>query len=541
MIKRNKEKILKILLISALFFVNTNRIKCWSAETNGSGGYDDGQNNTGFSLPAVPTIGGQCDYVSCNTSHSYNSKVEVKADIKLMDGTIINEDIFEAGLSTKFLAGTYIMLRVYEIQSHTSSASYSVNAKREMWKCLHYKYVPGETYCTGQMKNGTCTGSWETTIEEKYMGMTIEECECTTLYDTVTPVFDSYKDVTGEYIGRCSSYAIAQNVKLSPMYDANYRDSNDIDAKNNTGTSINIEGQQCNNGKSVEPEEGNKTSDGTYTNSNKLHSECSVTYDRKVPICMNVKTGMVRYLDGGGKCDESVEYEVTKDKDGYWKYFIPLNANSKDGFSFTLTSSGAKKNSKMCEEIIDKYPDTYQYKIIDSNMNSFIGRNISRQAAKNAVSRGCYFQTTAIIPVKQRFYNELENGKNFKGFNFYYRPIDINEPFPNGLNNTSLWYDWSKDVDKDPDISKSYNKTNYVALVGTNTSTIRNYTTDDLPYTTWSNMKLDGTSEFIDFLDRNHIGGRIEDYDKQYKLGCGPLNSGQSGNNIFYQPECGNS
>ena len=58
-------------------------------------------------------------------------------------------------------------------------------------------------------------------------------------------------------------------------------------------------------------------------------------------------------------------------------------------------------------------------------------------------------------------------------------------------------------------------------------------------------MKLDGTSEFVDFLERNHIGGRTDDYDKPYKLGCGDANKNQTNEdgskNYLYQEWCGNS
>ena len=532
-------------------------------DITGEGGYKNPNSDNDDShnyLPKTPSLTDkQCDHTSCSTSHNYRSTGKIDVDIKLMDGTIINEDVFSPNFSTKFLAGTYVMLRVYEKQTHMSTASYSFSASREIVKCLHYKKELGDQYCTGSMVDGKCTGKWEREEIEVYKGTTYDhECTCPTLYDVVVPVFQEWKDVSAEYASECGGHAIAQNVRLEPLYDALYKNSNDIDDING-GTAITIKGQKCNNGKSIDQDEDKHNEDGTYSNSNELESYCEITYDRNVPVCMNVKTGKVRYLDGGGECDKTLEYEVTKDKDGYWKYFIPLNANSEDGFLFELISSEHKKSKEICEQYIDNYPDTYPYMITDNPSDTFIGKNLSKQAAKLAVANGCYFKTTVKLPIEQKFYNEVYDGnkfEGFKGFNFYYKPIEISNPFPNGLSNTSLWYDWNESDVKNPNFTKSYNTTTYIADTSNHANEIRNYKNTktyttigekDNKYTSWYNMNINGLSNFIGTLNNENIVYRRDGFNKDniYPLGCGPWNVNQKKedgtNNFFYQPECGKS
>ena len=49
----------------------------------------------------------------------------------------------------------------------------------------------------------------------------------------------------------------------------------------------------------------------------------------------------------------------------------------------------------------------------------------------------CYLTSTIKIPITQQFYKEKETTKNnkttitFTGFKFYYRSVNINDPFPN--------------------------------------------------------------------------------------------------------------
>ena len=567
--KNNNNKIIFFVLLFMSIGITIYPEKAYAssfgAEVANGGGMSDGNNDGSSYSPNEKghSLGlkQSCDEVSCGTTHSYKSSVEVNVDIKLMDGTIINDDIFSANFSTKFLAGTYVMLRVYENQTHMSTGGYSFSAKRKYLTCKHYKREFKGNVCSSKMVNGICTGNWVPDFDYVYVTTTTDhECVCPVYYAKVEVESEEWRDVSSDYADDCRQKAVAQNVKLSPMYDAIYKDSNDIDATKNTGTYITIEGQECSNGKDVEKEDDKYIEeDDKYSNSYQLESKCeNINYDRQSTICMNVKNGKVRYLDGGGECDKTLEYEVTKDKDGYWKYFIPLNANSEDGFSFELVSSGYKKSKEICEAIIDNYPDTYPYIITDNPSDTFIGKNLSIEGAKLAVANGCYFKTIVKLPIEQRFYNEVYDDntfKGFRGFNFYYKPIEINTPFPNGLSDTSLWYDWNESDVKNPNLTESYNTTTYIADTSNHANEIRNYKKTKTyttigekynTYTSWYNMNINGLSNFIGTLDNENIVYRRDGFikDNIYPLGCGPWNVNpkkEDGitDNVFYQPECG--
>lgn len=530
----NKDKlrktILLLLLIPSIFTIELEKVNGLeesyssgghsSGGTEGSdGGGNSGGNGGGNSGP--PAYGSKCDSVSCNVAHSFYIKQGVYVDIKKPDGTILKDAVFSPNFSDEFLAGTSVMLRVYEMQEFTTTASYSVSAKRQVWTCTVYK-----TVCDQVNKKGQCI-STRKDIDAIYDS----ECSC----PSGEPSFKGWKDVTSEYVASCSAQAVPEVISLTPTYIASYEDSNDIDAQPSNDkyyTAETIEGHEC--GNPVNGSSGGYNSGG-YSGANTLSGKCSVSYDRIGNVCINVKKGVVRYISEAEECEEPDEYMVTPDKDGFWKYFIPLNANSDEDFVFTLNpTTGQKKHSGICQKYIDKY-DNYAYIITDSNGNSFIGQNITKARAKQKVANGCYFQTTAVIPVIQKFYNELENGKNFKGFNFYYKPIDTENPFPNGLTNTSIWYDWNESDVKNPDLSDSYKGTpTYVAYTSGNENSIRQYNKLE-EYTSWDNMYVSGVSKFI---ENENIIQRNVDRDSFYALGCGPKNSTNDVNNVFYQQEC---
>ena len=128
----------------------------------------------------------------------------------------------------------------------------------------------------------------------------------------------------------------------------------------------------------------------------------------------------------------------------------------------------------------------------------------------------------------------MNNNSKIRGYGYFYRQIDINNPFPNGLSATSIWnglIDTTNNVIKITDkndenkIIKKYNlsdsfKEKSYSIYNINSSAIRNYNHQERNfYTSWEDMDVDGTSTFInDYLTRYNS----RDY---YKLGCGPANS----------------
>ena len=84
--------------------------------------------------------------------------------------------------------------------------------------------------------------------------------------------------------------------------------------------------------------------------------------------------------------------------------------------------------------------------------------------------------------------------------NFIYRPIDINNPFPNrnaGIN----WYDWIA-VKKNRDrLENTYNNLEYTATINNNSiSKIKDYNKNN-NYLDWSSISSSGKSNFIDDYD----------------------------------------
>lgn len=306
---------------------------------------------------------------------------------------------------------------------------------------------------------------------------------------------------------------------------------------------------------------------------------------RPETVCMNVKTAEVRYLKvGSGESCGKDEIQILDDtidsdpSDGidcndannsyrctHWHYFIPLNTKSSNDISLWMynAETSEKYEPKECKNTIDNYLPTSNIKywqvMVDGDGNEFeaakkgatkkelddLVRNAKKTVDKTG---GCYLQSVIKIPTKQRFYNEVETDDNsgnktvkFNGFNFYYRPIDTENPFPNGITSgtTSLWTEYNN-LGSLPnlDLSESFDNVTYVAE-NINPSSIRKYNKNNL-YTSWSNMNIDGTSKYID--DENVIKrvkkGNI------YKLGCGPINEmeylddAKTIKNVYYQPEC---
>lgn len=252
-------------------------------------------------------------------------------------------------------------------------------------------------------------------------------------------------------------------------------------------------------------------------------------------VCINIKTSKVTY---GRKCNDdefTIENGTAKDGNKFWHYFIPLSIKSTDNLYLQLLSNSDSNNysNKICKSIMKKKYDAGEdYRAYISPVDekiSFTG-DYETDIDKLGDKGKCKASISINIPIEQKFYNEIdENGtKKFKGFNFYYKPIDITNPFPNGLTQSSLWYEWLNDKSGEKlDISDSFSKKTYEINVN-NLYAIRQYNSD---YTDWSTMSLNGKNSFIDDYD---ITRYTNDF---YPLGCGAKNSDAS-NKILYIKEC---
>lgn len=256
-------------------------------------------------------------------------------------------------------------------------------------------------------------------------------------------------------------------------------------------------------------------------------------------VCMNLKTSEVSY---GRTCDSSkseikietgTAYESSLGKNvNYWHYFIPLNTKSNQDFYLDVVKNenskfgidnclNFMKKEKNYQELITPINAKGESQIFIGDYHKFTDKSISKDKKILEEMGYCGISARIKFPISQEFYKETDESgdeKKLKGFNFYYRPIDINNPFPNGVGTNSIWSEWNKSTSKTPDITKSYTDITYIAS-NINSEKIRNYNKNN-SYTSWSNMNIDGTSRFI---DKESVV--VRNTNKSfYGLGCGPAN-----------------
>ena len=261
--------------------------------------------------------------------------------------------------------------------------------------------------------------------------------------------------------------------------------------------------------------------------------------------CINAKTGKVRYINKDEKCNAD-EYFIENDymddlSKKHWHIFVPTNTKESEGYTLTFNSNVKTiLDGSLCQNAVEKYAENYEYTLYIKPLTGAFTNNIA--VDKKKVTNGCYNKLVLNIPVTQKYYNEEKNGSEstLQGFNFYYRPIDIDNPFPNGIASDSYWKIWEENGKKDPDISKSYDEYTYVTNM--DEDEIREYN-DEIEYTDWSDMNIDGSSQFIHSSQTIIRNGKITN-DSFYSLGCGPqnqceyLDSDHTVENPIYQPEC---
>lgn len=267
--------------------------------------------------------------------------------------------------------------------------------------------------------------------------------------------------------------------------------------------------------------------------------------------CINVKTGKVRYLNKDDKCGTN-EYYIANDNESestrHWHVFTPLNTKSTEGYSIILTpNKNTVQDKGICANIVEKYSKNNEYmNYIKPAGGAFVGNSKTDSALVKRV--GCYFEMTLKVPTTQKFYGEEINGNDstLTGFAFYYRPIDITNPFPNGVASDSYWQEWNEKNQKDPDLSESFDEVTYETN-GIDLSYIREYN-DQNNYTSWLDMNINGTSTFINSSKIINRSSTLQS-DNLYNLGCGPTNmceyyldsNGTKKKNPIYQSECANT
>lgn len=282
-----------------------------------------------------------------------------------------------------------------------------------------------------------------------------------------------------------------------------------------------------------------------------------------------------------------------KDGKDYWRYFVPLNTKTGSNFFIRVEQKAKTKLSEeQCNYIVEHYPikSDYTYLIkktngakfegvvskdkedITKNNGCFEGKTrlsvqkcieiINTNPLKNEYTNyirpdentffvgdyiygstpssidkakmedGCIFSTAVNFNIEQNFYKE-DNSKGYlslKGYNMYFRQIDINNPFPNGIDTSTYWkgiynpsnnsvkVDTVASKDKTIKFSDSYKTLTYKAE-DVSRKKIKAQEGYDSPYTSWAGMNPDGSSKLI---TSGIIKRELKEY---YKLGCGPANN----------------
>lgn len=487
-----RKKIIIILLIIPILFLmlyntvyaGTNLALDTSIFGDGSG--NDGSGSQGNNTLPTATINMGTDSngfeVSCKYSYWINTANNITFDAFNQE----NKSIISGTLTAnqKIPAGTAVGISIIETKSISWGVSDITVTKTKRNEPL---YRCTKKCNKRQLLEGNCINNvyYDTSCRSGYTWELIRDTGTSTV--TLT---------SGTEVDTCRNDALARIRNkigdMSPSYEIKLQNSNDINANNTTST------------KAV------STSNCSSTDRSKT---CTFLYTVN-KTCIDVKTAEVRYITNNGTCNSN-EIEVKKDSN-HWHYFVPLNAKSNDNFFLSVSSAGnnVKQSANACKYVINNYSN-YKDFIITSNEKQFSGNKNKDLATANS---GCYLSSVINIPVEQKFYNEENN--TIKGYSFYYKPIDINNPFPNGLTDkSSYWYDWYKSNKKTPDLTKSFEKMTYIAN-NIDTETIRSYNQDN-KYTSWQDMKINGRSEFIDkYVTRNFNITK----DSFYKLGCGPMN-----------------
>lgn len=202
---------------------------------------------------------------------------------------------------------------------------------------------------------------------------------------------------------------------------------------------------------------------GSFTNGNTLTTMCIVYLPNSVVEEYTVK---VTYKQGDNLGLNN-------------KYYTPIDWDSNKKYEIVATISGMDrlKESSVKADSKDKnkvWTGTWEYTLNGSKDNCDIN----------------------LYPL----YGQPTGGKKNLKYTFIYRPIDLNNPFPNrnpGMN----WYDWYNIERNKERLESSYNREQYsITLDSQKTSEIKKYNKDELNkggYFDWKTIE-NGQSSFID-------------------------------------------
>ena len=510
MIKKQSKKAILLVILSVIIgmTINTNYVHADGTSENtqqppeppGEGGFHtrDNDNDPEPGNQSPGTGGGNGAGTSCTKSGSFttSSSNTYKYHIYRRDSDMkyalynYNDEIISK--SSPIPAGTSIGASLYEQRDYywTQSCYTTTTTTYKYQKCTFKKR------CAVDVDSGDlmCEHYWN--------------CDKPTYCSDVTT---SGRNCTSKEDEQIKNAVKSEMDKIPGSYIVTVSDPNDISCTTNPKKT------------------GCKTytvnSINTYNYPEKYHLTKRYNYEL-YGACINVKTAKVRYLtSSSGKCNEDeikIENSTSDFYNRHWHIFIPLNTKTTDIFQFAMNGN-TKISSNECKIMINDYNKNNEYLYYikpGNNQENFTGNK--NTDLKSVEKYGCYRRTIYNVPITQKFYNEEQSDDKtiFKGFAFYYRPININNPFPNGIANDSLWKEWESNNKKDPDLTKSFSSITYYAT-NINANSVRTYNKEH-PYTSWSEMNLNGTSNYINsssIIKRNNVSTK-----SFYNLGCGPSN-----------------
>lgn len=491
--------------------------------------------------------------------------------------------------ANRILAGTSIGLNIYETKSVTwkvtkAEVTYDRKRRYARYKCTYKNAAPAQDVVQPaavaasintlskaiMIANNTCSNktkyiySWESCPAassgcEFVSGPTFSHYTDYDHYTSTTPPADALAEKQKQCTEMATKAAInSANGYFYPSYQIKLSDSNEIGGDNMEVIESNSS-EYSKNGVVMTGCSGSSCKFQYDANlATQPSSETIVVkyYYNPKKVCIDVKTADVRYTnDACNATERQVEHDVVNNLE-HWHYFVPLNAKSTDEIELNLlpTGSGSNLRKEECNYVMKNNPVYYDIngKLVKNkttyldlimpktdgaqfegnycyNLNGTERCNENSSDYREILNNGCSLTSKIKIPIEQKFYNEVgvaNDEVKFNGFNFYYKPIGIDNPFPNGITEPSLWKEWDESLDKTPDISTSYSTMTYIAQ-NINATKVRNYKKSGncgenelCLYTNWLNMNIDGTSGFIDTEGIVTRGQSLT----HYKLGCGPLN-----------------
>ena len=515
-----------IILVITLIAIDTNKVYAYysrhcvvlgGGSSGGSGGYDGG----GSSCVEGRTI-------TCNEKKTNETEeTTLREDLYDTSGNYIGS----AALIQKkivLISGRFVGIDAYEEYKKTFYVSMNPTCVEGTYVTVSVPYA-----CHVSI---TSNGSGYDSI--CYYPVTVLQCS------SCTVTADDMKNIC-----RPKADALLNNlinsVNVQPSYVGYRQDVNDINkgvSNGNPTIEVPVSSKHIDRGQSEPADYRSKTVWQTLTMQYRYNLApawidpitAKVKYDKDTTGNYIAVKQIKTYPIGGGAVQVG-------------QYFVPLNTKSSDLLRYNLVPNLRRPamSKEMCLTLIDKYntkSDTSEYwgdfLALKADGSSLYNVAKTAEAAKSRVIRdgGCRMGLYISFRIKQGFYNETKTTSvpGVQGYNFYYRPIDYSEPFPNGMDTNGYWYsryDRGKnatqvinsrgEVDKNnsQDLDESFSKITYITNNYYKESTIRSYNSQRV-YTSWKEMDTNGTSKFIS----GNYGISRNGCQSFYAVGCGPAN-----------------